>query len=114
MELVKVYEEMRVNEDHVILDGEKLACEAGKHCIWIPGLEAKVIWSHCGMIEALKDWDKGLHREIMEREQFVFGSEGPFDHGAQQSILSEFQIFRDLSERKWSPKVKGFLFVKKK
>jgi hypothetical protein len=94
----------------VILDDVELETIPGKHCIWIPALEAKIILSFHGGIDS-QAWMRGSKKESIDSFTFndtCAGFSGPVLH----SIKTEYKILELLSKHKLSPQVNGFFYIK--
>jgi ubiquinone/menaquinone biosynthesis C-methylase UbiE len=88
----------------------------GKHCIWIPELGMKIIWSHTGKIEAFKDWDKGRNYEKLLSGHFAPGvlipGEG-WEESTLRSIVNEYEIMVILAGHNMAPIIGEKFHIKK-
>jgi len=109
--LKKIYNLGTLSSDVLDLDGDKFSVIIGKHCIWIPGLQAKIVWTHNGKIEAYKDWDLGRNHIEILFGKFNEQSKG-FDHASAQSIVSEYLLFSKMAELDMAPEVDGLFHIK--
>jgi hypothetical protein len=103
------YNEIIIYPDHVILDNNYKDSILGKHCIWIPSIEAKIILSFQGCIESTA-WPRGKNADkirmscLNESPDFLFNS--------LISIVNEVEIIRKLSYCNMSPPVIGYFHIK--
>lgn len=95
----------------VVLDRSVYSCIIGKHSIWVPDLQAKIIWSHNGKIESLKDWDKG--RNEKEIKFGTFGGSFAFERDSLKSIIQETMFFHEMAKAKLSPPIGETIFIRK-
>jgi len=94
----------------VILDGEVLDAEFGKHSIWIPAKEMKFPFQYNGWFVEYLDWEKGQHAEKIRNH--TFGSRDIVSVESLSNIVEEYLIFDCLSKEKFSPPVNGFFYIK--
>lgn len=109
--LKKVYELGQLEDNKIFLDEKWYKVKIGKHCIYIPELEAKIIWSFNGKIEAYKDWDKGRNAESIRNGTFCSSYYG-FDQKALESVANEYLLMELLSNTRMSPPVDGVFYIK--
>lgn len=107
---MELFEELVVGDSRVILDGEVLDSGIGKHEIWIPSKEMKIVWSFNGKIESFFEWELGRNAGAIKN--FSFNDRLGWEQKTLDSICDEYQIFEFLSERDISPPVKGFFHIK--
>lgn len=110
----QVYDSVVVDSESqtVKLRGMEASAKFGKHCIWIPELRMKLIWSYWGRIESYRDWDKGRNKEAILDGTFNDGVVG-FDQDSLKSIADEWKIMQLLSYKKMAPPVGKLFYVKK-
>jgi len=111
---VKLFKQGVLSADNktITIDSAMYEAVCGKHCVWIPELEAKIIWSHNGKIEALRDWDKGRNRDQLLSGTFNEGCVG-YDKTTLQSIVEEYALMRALSEQRMAPPVGEIFYIKR-
>lgn len=90
------------------IDGKVYTTVPGKHAIWIPEMEAKIIWTHNGRIESYRDWDKGQNQELIQSGTFNDQCRG-YTFEAVTSILNEVNLLRVLAKFRMAPPV-GCIF----
>ena len=83
----------------------------GKHALWLPDMEIKIIWSHNGKIESFKDWDKGENRSKILDGTFNLWCQG-FDEKSQESIIMEYEIMKLLAQEGLAPPVGDLIYIK--
>jgi hypothetical protein len=108
--LKKIYEVAEVRNNFIILDGEVHNAKIGKHCVWVPAQEMKLIWTLNGKIESWA-WDRGRNKEEIIAGKFNEVING-FDPETLDSIANEYEIFNQLASVKMSPPVDGMFYVK--
>jgi len=111
---MRIFEEGRleITDDggYIVLDNYGYNVVIGKHAVWIPDLEVKIIWSHCGRIESFKDWQKGQNAESI-----IDGSFAPRDGWVEESLLSvvnEREIMLRLFQHGAAPPVGELVYIK--
>lgn len=109
-----VYESVVVDREFqtVKLRGVEASAKFGKHCIWVPELGVKLIWSYWGRIESYRDWDKGRNKEAILKGTFNEGVVG-FDSESLKSIADEWKIMQLLSYKKMAPPVGKLFYIRK-
>ncbi|MBU0777857.1 hypothetical protein KKH23_10885 [Patescibacteria group bacterium] len=107
----KVYNEAVIEGNSITIDGEKFGIFKGKHSIWIPEPEMKIVWSYNGKITSFRDWDKGDQaKEIADK---TFNAENRYwDRESLQSIMNEYLIFKKLAEFQLAVPIKGVFYIK--
>jgi SAM-dependent methyltransferase len=112
---MKTYEQAELTTvdgvDTIIIDGVHFDAIVGKHSVWVPGEEVKIVWSHCGRIESYKDWDLGRNKEAV-----ISGSFAPvidWDDESRRSIIVEWHIMKKLAAVLMSPMIGDIIHIKK-
>lgn len=107
---MKIFNEVRVKENSVVLDGKELEAKFGKHCIWVPATEMKMVLSFHGGIDS-NAWMRGSKAEAINN--FTFNDKsGGFSPSALTSLATEFKILSMLADHKMSPRPREFFFIK--
>lgn len=104
---MKLYNELVIEDQHVLVDGIKYTSILAKHCVWIPDIETKVILSFQGHIESTA-WIRGKKSENI-KNRCLNPSPG-FTLDSLYSVVNEFEILRLLSSHKMSPKPKQLVY----
>lgn len=109
--MMKTFDNLTVKKDgDCFLDGKKVYAIIGKHCIWIPDLELKFVWSFNGRAISFYDWKKG--KEAKALCDFTFNDENRgFCKETIDSIKSEVALFKLLSNLKMSPPVSNLVYA---
>ncbi|KKN43633.1 hypothetical protein LCGC14_0701340 [marine sediment metagenome] len=95
----------------MVIDGKAVTTAVvGKHEIWLPDEEIKLIWSHNGKIESFRGWNKGKNRE--EILKGTFGCDKGFDEDSKKSILSEFFFMKELALKDLAPPIGSLVFFR--
>jgi len=105
-----LYNLAEIKNNHIILDGQQYRLVKGKHEMWVPDKEMKIVWSFNGKIESYVDWDKGRNRKAIEAQ--TFNELEGWDRGTLKSILDEYYIFSELNRWNMSPGIKGLFYIK--
>jgi hypothetical protein len=107
---MKKYDSLVIfDNNYVEVNGETCKSIMGKHCVWIPLLEAKVILSFQGHIEST-EWMRGKRsQEIKNR---CLNPLPGFTMESLYSIANEFRILHLLSEQRMSPSPREYLYIK--
>lgn len=107
---MKIYNNAIIKDKTIILDGEEFEYVMGKHCIWIPAIETKLILSFHGGI-ARDGWAK--------KPDFSFNTGLPgytaysrWESVSLHSISTEMIILLKLAAQQMAPQVNDVVFVK--
>ena len=110
---MQIYECGYLNEEEGLLelDGKLFECKIGKHSIWVPALPGKIVWSHNGRVESIKDWNKGHNREDIYNGTFNEGCV-EYDPDSIRSIIEEHYILQCLSKVGMAPDMAFIFYIK--
>jgi len=112
MKLVrKTFNEAVIKGSVMILNGESFKIKKGKHAIWIPHLPGKIIWSFQGKITPFNNWQNGKDSQYISYKRYYLGD--GFEKESLVSILNEYEIFKLMASKGFSPKVHGLFYIKK-
>lgn len=106
---MKIYNQAVIGDKKINIDGKGYEYTLGKHCIWIPAIETKLVLSFHGGIDP-----NGFHKDekrIKVDPNFNREKRG-WDISALYSVCNEVTILNKLSKIKMSPIVKDLVFVK--
>jgi len=106
---MKIFKQAEIKGDEIRIDHKAYPVIRGKHCIWIPHLEMKIIWSFNGKIESLKEWDKGRHNEVIKSH--TFNENEGWKEESITSIISEYKILNELSNHGMAPPVNDYFYI---
>jgi len=106
---VKVFDELIISEDHSRVDGKPFESTLGKHCVWIPSLEMKVILSFNGYIESTR-WAAG--RKAKEIRDKTINPGPGFTMESLYSIANEIRLLQLLAQHNMSPEPKNYFYFK--
>lgn len=109
--LKRIYDHAEIRRNKFYLEDKAYDMVLGKHEIWIPGLELKIIWSMWGQILAHKTWQKSRHKKAIAKGTFGQESQG-FNKEALESILHEYRLLDELAKVKMAPPVKGLVYFR--
>lgn len=108
-----IFEKCTVEDGVLDLDGVKHRFVAGKHCLWVPSLRGKIVWSHNGHIASYKDWELGRTAgEIFYGKLNTAINCRPYEIETMKSIYSEYVAIKMLAEQGLAPRVGGMFFIK--
>lgn len=106
---MKIYNDLVIYDDYVVLDGNTYDSVMGKHCIYIPEIETKIVLSFQGHIEST-EWELG--KRIREIKNGTLNPLPGFTVESLYSIVNEYRIFHLLSEKKMSPTPRQYVYIK--
>ncbi len=107
---MKIYKLAELRDGVIYLDGIKHSVIEGKHCIYIPSANLKIIWTYNGKIEALQDWDKGRNATEISLGQFNTDCNG-YDEETLLSIANEYTIMYILADNAMAPTIGDFVYI---
>jgi len=107
---MNIYKEARINKESVILDGKKYDSVMGKHCVWIPEIQTKLVLSFHGGIDS-KGWMRGSKKEQINKFTFNDKNSGWSDE-ALTSLVTEFTLLETLWVDQMAPKPMDYVFIK--
>jgi hypothetical protein len=107
----RVFETAELQGDRIVIEGKAHRVIRGKHALYIPALQMKIVWSYSGKIESLVDWEKGRNAEKILNQTFNDGVIG-FDQESMESILNEFTMLNELARLNLGPAVRGVFYIK--
>lgn len=105
------YEVAEITKDTIIIDGIEYPVVKGKHCMWVPDTNMKLIWAYNGKIESYRSWDRGRNREALLKQTFNDDCMG-WSATTMYSIANEYKIFSELAKMNFSPPIEGVFYVK--
>lgn len=94
----------------VIEDSISYDVVLGKHCIWIPALNIKLIWSWRGRIESRYDWERGRNADKLLSGRFGSDYRG-FELLSLDSILNEVTIMKILAKENMAPPIGEIIYI---
>lgn len=115
MKILKYVEKIifddRKKEVKIYEDGQWTSYYAlyGKHSIWIPDRNIKIVWSWKGKICAWKDWDKSRGGENIFDGTWNNDCDFGWDSESLASIESEIKILNLLSAENMAPNIGGLI-----
>lgn len=111
---MRQYESAELFEDcgryYLLLEGHTYDAIVGKHCVWVPEAELKIIWTHCGRVESFRDWEKGRNRNDM-----IGGTFPPrigYNSESKRSIINEYAIMTKLAESRLAPPIGKMVYIR--
>jgi hypothetical protein len=111
---MKIFNLAEIKDKTIIIDGKEYNIKKGKHAIWIPDLEAKIIWTFNGKIESYSAWERGRNKSAIE--SFTFNdkkdNESNFDNNTLNSVINEYQLMKYFGEIGITPPVGEFFYIK--
>jgi len=109
---LKIFESIEARDNKVYLDGKEVSAKIGKHSIYLDELKIKVMWSHNGKVEPIRDFELGKNWNELKIGVFNNESDGLWDKETIYSLLSEYSMFDKLSKLNMSPHVGDFVYIK--
>ena len=106
-----VYDEAKCLAAECTVENEPVLAFYGKHCVWIPERGMKIIWSHNGKIEALRDWNKGRNKEALLNGTFNDSTFG-WEEESYRSILDEYFLMKRMADLDMAPTVGSLFYIK--
>lgn len=98
-----VIKKAELEDGFIEIENEKHKAIIGKHCIWVPGLQMKIINSFNGKIEPFRDWKKGLNAKEIKSGKFNDNIDWDFE--SKKSIVSEYILAAELSKKNMMPNI---------
>lgn len=102
---------VKIIRDKIVFNEKEYKICRGKHEVWVPDLEMKIVWTYNGKIESLKDWDKGRNKDKLLNGSFGRDYNG-FDNDTIESIRQEYIIFEELASKNMSPPIYGMFHLR--
>lgn len=100
----------KVNSPYVYLDDKGYGVLPGKHCLYLPEQEAKIVLSFNGGIDS-HAWMRGSKAEQINNFTFNEDHKG-FSPESINSLKTEWAILKLLSEHGMTPPPSSFFFIK--
>ena len=107
---LKIFNTADINIGHVEIDGKLYESILGKHCAWVPTLQAKIILSLQGYIEST-EWALGKKSKQV-RELSLNNINPGFTMESLYSIANEYRMLQLFAEHKMSPRPTNLLFIR--
>jgi hypothetical protein len=107
---MKIYEEAVIKDKFITLDGNRFDIVHGKHCVWIPTLEIKLVISFHGHIHP-NAWNRDVNESKIIDFSSIDQGQG-WDWAALHSISTEMLILMYLAEQSMSPQPADVVFIK--
>ena len=98
-----------INNTTIKINDVKYGLITGKHSFYVPDFGLKITNSHNGKIEPSNDWKLGKNEKEITSGEFNAGND--FDFESKKSLISEYLIMKELSEKNIAPEIGDTVFV---
>lgn len=110
MKLKKIYNYIDLKDNCVIIDHSEQPAILAKHSIWVPDLMLKFPFQYKQKVIEYRDVELGVHWPKIK--DGTWATEKDAKRESFFNIIEEYEMFRLLAEKGYSPAVNNFFYIK--